>query len=215
MNNYPPQSAIISSAAIEKLIADEDYLLQIRQQMLKFATLQLDDANHAEDAVQEALIGAFKNVRSFGGRAAFKTWIFAILKNKIADIIRQKKRLNETGLLVYPDRDLQPLDEPCNNNLFNGRGFWNHDERPAKWGNPEADMENHFFWRIFDSCLNHLPGHQVRVFMMREFIELDTKEICETVGITETNLHVLLYRARLRLRECLEHHWFLKGAHHV
>lgn len=187
----------------DELITDEPYLQQIRQQMLKFATLQLGDANHAEDAVQEALIGAFKNVSSFGGRAAFKTWIFAILKNKIADFLRQKKRFNETGLLVYPDEDQGTLDK-----LFNNRGFWHKDERPATWGNPEADMEDRHFWRVFDGCLNHLPGHQARVFMMREFIELDSKEICTTVGITETNLNVLLYRARLRLRECLENNWF-------
>ena len=189
------------------LITDEVYLQQVRQQMLKFASLQLGDANQAEDAVQEALIGAFKNVSSFGGRAAFKTWLFAILKNKIADILRQKKRLNETGLMVCPDDDQDILD-----NLFNTNGFWHKDERPATWGNPEEDMEDQHFWRVFDRCLNYLPGHQARVFMMREFIELDSKEICATVGITETNLNVLLYRARLRLRECLENHWFAKGA---
>lgn len=210
MNSNPPASTENNDNTNNALIADDAYLQQVRQQMLKFATLQLGDANHAEDAVQEALIGAFKNVRSFGGRAAFKTWIFAILKNKIADILRQKKRLNETGLLVYPDEDQQTLDD-----LFNAKGFWHKDERPATWGNPEADMEDQHFWRVFDGCLNHLPGHQARVFMMREFIELDSKEICATVGITETNLNVLLYRARLRLRECLENHWFAKGAQHA
>lgn len=74
----------------ESLIADDTYLQQVRQETLRFATLQLGDRIFAEDAVQEALIDAFKNVRSFAGRAAFKTWIFAILKNKIADTIRKK-----------------------------------------------------------------------------------------------------------------------------
>lgn len=210
MNNHPPTSAGKTNANHDELITDEAYLQEIRQQMLKFATLQLGDANHAEDAVQEALIGAFNNVRSFAGRAAFKTWIFAILKNKIADILRKKKRLNETGLFAYAEEDQTIL-----NDLFNPKGFWHKDERPATWGNPEADMEDHHFWRVFDGCLNHLPGHQARVFMMREFIELDSKEICATVGITETNLNVVLYRARLRLRECLENHWFVKGAEHA
>lgn len=210
MNDHSSLPSALPEGGTDTLVNDEKYLQDIRNQMLKFATLQLGDPSHAEDAVQEALIGALKNAGTFGGRAAFKTWIFAILKNKIADIIRQKKRLNETGLLVYPDEDQQFLDE-----LFNKNGFWHKDERPANWGDPEAAMEDQHFWRVFDSCLNHLPGHQARVFMMREFIGLESKEICAIVEITETNLNVLLYRARLRLRECLENHWFLNGGRHA
>lgn len=200
------EQAIDNASDFPDLITDEEYLLPLRQQMLAFATLQLADASQAEDVVQEALMGAFKNARSFAGRAAFKTWIFAILKNKITDILRQKKRLNETGLLVDSDEDQNSLLD-----LFNTNGFWHKEERPAPWGNPEAEMLDRHFWRVFDTCLNHLPGHQARVFMMREFLELDSKEICAAVEITETNLNVMLYRARLRLRECLENHWFTQG----
>jgi len=85
---------VVRSAASESssLLADTGFLESLRRQMLKFATLQLSDANLAEDAVQEALIGALRNARTFAGRAALKTWVFAILKNKIADILRQKQR---------------------------------------------------------------------------------------------------------------------------
>ncbi len=68
-------------------LADPVFLQGLRQQMLRFASSQLSDASLAEDVVQEALIGALKNARSFGGRAALKTWVFAILKNKIADAL--------------------------------------------------------------------------------------------------------------------------------
>lgn len=193
---------------ISELLADADFLQQLRAQMLKFSLMQLSDAGLAEDAVQEAFIGAIKGAQSFGGRSAFKTWVFAILKNKIADILRKRKRLNEASLLLQEHEEEEDFHE-----LFNKIGFWHNDERPSTWGNPESAMQDKHFWRIFETCLDNLPGQQARVFMMREFIELDTQEICSAVSISESNLNVMLHRARLRLRACLEHKWFLGEQH--
>lgn len=187
-------------------LADPQFLDSLRHQMLRFATLQLSDASLAEDAVQEALIGALKNAKSFGGRAALKTWVFAILKNKIADVLRQKQRMVNASSLLHEDEEDEDFSE-----LFDKKGFWQPDERPAAWANPEESLREGQFWRVFEACLENLPGNQARVFMMREFIELDSHEICETVGISVSNLNVMLHRARLRLRECLENHWFVKG----
>jgi RNA polymerase sigma-70 factor (ECF subfamily) len=189
------------------MLADSEFLESLRRQMLKFATLQLSDKDHAEDAVQEALIGALKNVASFGGRAALKTWVFAILKNKIADALRQKQRLIDASNLLHEDED---EDEDLAE-LFDHKGFWQADERPVVWGSPEESMRETQFWRVFETCLDNLPGNQARVFMMREFIEFDSDEVCTTVGITVSNLNVMLHRARLRLRECLENRWFADG----
>ncbi|MDE2428556.1 MAG: RNA polymerase factor sigma-70 [Burkholderiales bacterium] len=188
------------------LLSETEFLESLRCQMHKFATLQLSDSHLAEDAVQEALIGALKNAKSFAGRAALKTWVFAILKNKIADTLRQKQRMAEASSLMHDDEEDEDFSE-----LFDKTGFWQADERPAIWGNPEEAMHEGEFWRVFEACLENLPGHQARVFMMREFIELDSDEICSTVGITVSNLNVMLHRSRIRLRECLENQWFLKG----
>lgn len=83
-----------------KPLFDDEFLEQIRRQMLKFATLQLSDAHLAEDVVQEALVGALKNARSFGGRSSLKSWVFAILKNKIADALRHKHRVIDASSLL-------------------------------------------------------------------------------------------------------------------
>jgi len=193
------------SKAEQSLLADTIFLTDIRRQMLKFATLQLSDASQAEDAVQEALIGAMKNADSFGGRAAFKTWMFAILKNKIADVLRYKQRTVNISSFAHEEDD-EDMSE-----LFDRKGHWQKDERPVAWGNPEASMREQEFWRVFEACLEHLPPKQARVFMMREFVELDAGEICATVELSTSNLHVLLHRARLRLRECIENNWYLQG----
>lgn len=187
------------------VLADPQALQGLRAQMLRFATLQLGDEQLAEDAVQEALIGALKNASAFRGQAALKTWMFAILKNKIADTLRQKKRLGEASALMRERDGEEDLDE-----LFNARGMWEPDERPAAWGNPQESLHQAQFWKVFELCLEGLPGHQARVFMMREYIGLESDEICSTVGISTSNLNVLMYRARLRLRECLENHWYMK-----
>lgn len=201
-----PSGTDTSISANTSLLADTEFLESLRRQMHKFATLQLSDAHLAEDAVQEALIGALKNANSFGGRAALKTWVFGILKNKIADVLRQKQRMVDASSLLHEDEEAEDFSE-----LFDKKGFWQADERPAVWGNPEASLREGQFWLVFEACLENLPGNQARVFMMREFIELDSNEICVTVGITVSNLNVMLHRARLRLRECLENQWFVRG----
>jgi len=189
-------------------LVDREFLDSLRRQMHKFATLQLSDAHLAEDAVQEALMGALKNVQSFGGRAALKTWVFAILRNKIADVLRGKQRVVNASSLLRADQEDEDEDFAA---LFDNKGFWQADERPVAWANPEESMRQSDFWRVFEACLEHLPGQQARVFMMREFIELDSPEVCQAVGITVSNLNVMLHRARLRLRECLENRWFGEG----
>ncbi len=182
------------------------FLIELRKQMLKFTTLQLRNESLAEDAVQEALAGALKNITSFNRSSALKTWVFAILKNKIADVLRKSSRMVEASGLLRDHEDEENLDM-----LFDKKGFWQMEERPAAWSQPMESVKNNQFWRVFEACLSGLPENQARLFMMREFIELESNEICEALEISTSNLHVILYRARLRLRECLENRWFLEG----
>lgn len=187
-------------------LTDPVFLKKLRTQMLRFTTLQLHDESLAEDAVQEALISALKNVDSFNRRSALKTWVFAILKNKIADLLRKNNRMLEASHLLRDGEDEENLDM-----LFDGKGFWQVDEHPVAWSQPMESLKDDHFWRVFETCLSGLPENQARLFMMREFIELESNEICETLNISTSNLHVMLYRARLRLRECLENRWFNEG----
>lgn len=195
-NEFQAQSSLI----------DPVFLKDLRVQMHKFAVLQLRDDSLAEDAVQEALIGALKNASSFGRRAALKTWVFAILKNKVVDILRQRQRTVEVSSMLRNGEDEESLDM-----LFDTKGMWHKEERPGSWSQPAESVKDQHFWRVFETCLSGLPENQARLFMMREYLELESAEICVTLNITTSNLHVMLYRARLRLRECLENRWFLEG----
>jgi RNA polymerase sigma-70 factor (ECF subfamily) len=200
------QGAVDSRPSVASELADADFIRELRAQMLKFATIQLNDTHLAEDAVQEALVGALKNVGSFNRHAALKTWVFAILKNKIADTLRRRNRLVAAEHLQHDGDYGEEIGE-----LFNAKGFWHRDERPHEWSQPAEEIHNEQFWQVFEIFLDDLPNNHSRIFMMREFLEFDSKEVCESAGISVSNLHVMLYRARWRLRECLEKRWFLDG----
>jgi len=69
-------------------------------------------------------------------------------------------------------------------------------------------LQQQDFFKTLEICLEKLPAQTARVFMMREWLELSTEEICKELELSTSNLWVVLYRARLRLRECLELNWF-------
>lgn len=168
--------------------------------MLKFARLQLRAA--AEDAVQEALAAALTNQKSYGNRAQLKTWVFGILKNKIIDIIRERARSPVTASAV------DEIPEDAYDDLFKEDGFWQEDTKPSSWGNPESSFSRQQFWQVFEICLTRLPENTARVFMMREMLGLETDEICKELAISPTNCWVVLHRARMGLRLCLDERWF-------
>lgn len=195
-----------NDARATDILWDDPAIVTIRRDMLRFAQLQLRDAGAAEDMVQEALMAAMSNAKSFAGRAALKTWMFGILRHKIVDHLRASAReICGADLVDATDNDggLQDFDA-----LFDQRGFWNPEDRPATWADPEASLSQKEFWAVFEACLDRLPAHTARVYVMREFLELDTGEICRQLGITTSNCWVILHRARLGLRECLENRWF-------
>ena len=84
-------------------------------------------------------------------------------------------------------------------------------EAPADWGNPEQQTQSRQFFEVLEACADKLPATQGRLFLMREWLELSSEEICKELNLTPTNLYVQLHRARLRLRECLEMNWFQKA----
>lgn len=184
----------------------DKFLERTRADLLRFARLQLGGEDEAEDAVHEAIAGALKNAHSFRGEAALKTWMIAILKNKVADILRQRKRrpINASQMIMGDDCGALP-------DVFDRRGMWRDPSKPSLWEDPEAQIHSSQFLAVFDACLNRLPVQQGRVFMMREIVELEMAEICTELGLTVPNVHVILHRARLGLRACLEINWLQAG----
>jgi RNA polymerase sigma-70 factor (ECF subfamily) len=172
-----------------------------RGYLLRIAQLQLRDRESAEDAVQETLLAALAAQDGFSGRSSLKTWLTGILKHKVVDAIRRRQREPRATASFEEELDLDDFDA-----LFRSNGAW--DAPPADWGDPVAALDRREFFDVVDFCLDKLPPNTGRVFMMREVMELETEEICKELAITANNLWVILYRARVSLRQCLEQNWF-------
>ncbi|MEP6941863.1 MAG: sigma-70 family RNA polymerase sigma factor [Betaproteobacteria bacterium] len=175
-----------------------------RRYLLRVATLQLRDSTLAEDVVQDTLVAAIQGEQGFSGKSSLRTWLTGILKHKVIDAIRQKAR----------SPVLAPIEDECRvddfDALFDESGHW--ENPPADWGNPEAQLSEQQFFEVMQQCLEKLPPNTARVFVMREVMELETDEICMQLTITSNNLWVILHRARLALRQCLEQNWFAANA---
>jgi RNA polymerase sigma-70 factor (TIGR02943 family) len=170
----------------------------LRPQLLRYARSQLRNDTWAEDAVSETLLAALERPQAFAGQSQVKTWLVGILKHKVIDQLRRHTR----ECTILSDDDETDVDEL----LFKADGHWR--EAPQEWGSPEQTLGQRQFFEVLELCVERLPPTQGRVFMMREWLELGTDEICKELTITSTNLWVLLHRARLRLRDCLQQGWF-------
>jgi RNA polymerase sigma-70 factor (ECF subfamily) len=175
-----------------------------RAYLLRVAALQLRDKDLAEDVVQDTLLAALQGAPGFSGRSSLKTWLTGILKHKIVDVIRRKSR-EPAFAPLEEESQLEDFDA-----LFDNSGHW--ENPPADWGDPETHVSRQQFFDIVQFCLEKLPPNTARVFMMREVMELTSDEICKELTITSTNLWVILYRARMALRQCLEQNWFAPPA---
>ena len=178
----------------------EDQLAEHRSYLMRFARLQLRNEAWAEDAVSETLLAALSKPQSFGNRSQLKTWLVGILKHKIIDILRQRRR--EVSLA----EDNGDGGEELEALMFKADGHFA--SKPADWGNPEQELNSRQFFAVLEACAEKLPAAMGRVFLMREWLDLPSEEICKELQLTPTNLYVQLHRARLRLRECLEINWF-------
>ena len=175
-------------------------LVGLRSYLLKFARLQLRNEAWAEDAVSETVLAALAKPQSFSQRSQLKTWLVGILKHKIIDALRLHGR--EVSSSPSDDGEGDLLDTLS----FKPDGHFV--QTPADWGNPERELGSRQFFEVLEACADKLPATQGRLFLMREWLELSSEDICKELALTPTNLYVQLHRARLRLRECLELNWF-------
>ncbi len=167
--------------------------------LFRYAMLRLRDRSAAEDLVQETFLAALKSGGSFSGGSSEATWLVGILKHKIADHFRHQAL--EAPLA---NADLREQPDPS---VFDLSGHWT--SGPTSWGGNPADLyREEKFLEQFRNCLSGLSPNHANAFTLREIEGADTGEICKVLNVTETNLWVILHRARMHLRRCLETHWF-------
>jgi RNA polymerase sigma-70 factor, ECF subfamily len=177
-----------------------------RVYLLRFALAKLRDRELAEDAVQETLLAALSSAESYAGQASLRTWLTGILKFKIIDCQRRLSS-DRARYAQASDEDIEKLaDTEWFEPFFDHTGHWR--TRFGEWALPDAALEQKELFETFERCMEKLPPAAARIFFRREILGEETEEICKAEGISPANCWVILHRARVSLRECLQHNWF-------
>lgn len=179
----------------------ENWINEYGDMLYRFALQRVSNTDAAKDLVQETFLAAWRNKESFKGEASEKNWLFAILKNKIIDHYRKAvNRLTDNISESGENEDAFYFDE---------EGHWTSEAFPRDWAiEPSGKIEAKEFYSVLEKCKGKLKEIQNMVFSMKYMDEMESEEICKTLNITASNYWVLLHRAKVQLRACLEKNWF-------
>jgi len=184
---------------VNTLTDPETWVSQHGDAMYRYALMRLKNPTVAEDLVQETFLAALKARHNFAGKSSEKTWLIGILKHKIIDHFRKSKR---EVLVEDINTEADHQDE-----FFDENGHWN--TRIGVWNRPNEALEQKEFWEIFSSCISDLPEHLADLYILREINGMQSDEVCKVLNISTTNnMWVMMSRARMRIRRCLEARWF-------
>jgi|TARA_B110000908_G_scaffold171558_1_gene234752 RNA polymerase sigma-70 factor (ECF subfamily) len=166
--------------------------------LYNYSISRVNNSDLAKDLVQDTFFAGLKSAKNFQGKASERTWLVSILKRKIIDYYRKinsKKGQAEVRMSFYEDGE--------------NEGSWLEERVPQSWDNAsEKKIENEELRNQLELCINKLPEKYAMVFRMKTVQEFETEEICKELGITSSNLWVIIHRARTQLRKCMEDNWF-------
>jgi len=198
-----PESDAASSGSPPAL-DPERWLEEYGDGLFGFALVRVRDQGVAEELVQETFLAALQSRDKFAGRSTERAWLFGILRNKLADHYRRQSREISLADLDSPVPEEEGFFQPSGP----GKDGWTHRLAPKPWLAPDESLVNQEFQGVLDDCLSRLPEKTAQAFLQREVDEVPSEEICKVLHISPNNLWVLLHRARMALRRCLEVHWF-------
>ena len=169
------------------------------RELYRYAVQRLRNEHDAEDVVQETFLTAWRTRKNFRGDLSERNWLYMILKSRIIDLVRKRQTKQKTFVET----------EDAGEDMFTEGGGWKKDSAPTPWPTDALDhAEKLEFQEIFSMCLDGLNERQRLVFISKEVTGNESDEVCQEFDITTSNLWVILHRARLHLRGCLEEHWF-------
>ena len=194
-----PQSMTNQNSNSSVDINPADWVHQHGDYLYNYAYSRVQSKENAEDLVQETFISAIKAIKSFRGDSSEITWLIAILKRKVIDFYRKAGRNQETSFSQFG----KPFHAGGDS-----QGEWIMDRAPKNWDIKHSDpMRQSEFRFIMEMCLAGLPDKWKSVFVLKVMEEIKSDDVCKEVGCTPSNLWVILHRARLKLRECIENRW--------
>ena len=172
--------------------------------LYSYAVARLDDEDQAKDLVQETFLAALERTGQFRGNSSERTWLTAILKHKIIDVYRKRN----SGL-ANPGSLQQVVDSEPEKEFFEAdNGHWKDAYAPQALGVENEDpLANKELTGILQRCLKKLPALWFSVFTMKHMDEAATEMICDQLKLTPGNFWVIIHRAKLNLRACIQKAW--------
>ncbi len=175
--------------------------------LFNYAIVRVNDQEKAEDLVQETFLAGLKAKDNFQGKSSERTWLISILKRKVIDTYRKRYASKETSMGEYEqdisDGDFYRDEDPFKGHWLEGKGPHSHSLMP------EGELEKEELMKIIQLCISHLPPNLASAFVMKMIDEAESDEVCKELGITPSNLWVMLHRARLKMRQCIENKWLI------
>lgn len=205
-----PLSSAQSASEPAAALQPDRWLEEYGDALFGLAVARVRDHATAEDLVQETFLAALRSSRNFAGRSTERAWLFGILRNKMSDYFRQRGR--EIALAGLDSPLPEEASAFCDRGW--GRDGWARLLAPRPWEKPDESLVNKEFWSVLRRCLSRMPEQTAQVFLSREMDGLSSEEICRSLDVSANNLWVMLHRARLGLRRCLEVHWFRASHKH-
>lgn len=170
--------------------------------LYSFAYYRVNNKELAEDLVQDTFTAALKSLHNFQGKSSERTWLVTILRNKVIDYYRKKSTKNEVNV----------VDGEVYDYFFDNEGkkdSWKQESRPQNWSNfTENVIEQNEFRGVFNKCLEKLPEKYSIIFSLKNIEGVSSEEICKDLNLSKSNYWVIMHRAKLMLRDCLETNWF-------
>lgn len=181
----------------DEKLSPKNWVSDYGDMLYGFAYIRVNDSETAKDLVQETFFSALRSADRFRGEISERNWLYTILKNKIIDHYRKNKREVKIEDNEEDDRD-----------FFDEKGMWKNEALPKQWhSNPDIAYRNEEFFEVLQKCINKLNKIHSSVFNMKYLDEIDTEEICKEMEITKSNYWVMIHRAKLKIRRCLEKLW--------
>ena len=192
----------------EYTLEPEKWIERYADALFAYTFSRINRQDVAEDLVQDTFFSALKAKDTFQFNSSEKTWLIAILKRKIIDYYRKKSTQNELNVFDKDSKD------GFMNHFFETESrtdHWTDAHAPQAWGKDfETKVESDEFYDILKGCLGKLPEKWAAVFTLKNMEDLDSEEICKELQIAPSNYWVIMHRAKLQLRECMDLNWFGK-----
>ncbi|WP_026708020.1 sigma-70 family RNA polymerase sigma factor [Flavobacterium frigidarium] len=180
----------------------ENWVSQFSDELFSWAFYKTSSKETAEDLVQETFLSAYRKLATFEGKSQPKTWLFAILNNKIVDHYRLSARTIKQQFSITEDSGFQ-----LSNDIFTEDGCWRNDQVNPLWNQDEELLDNADFNLILQQCMEELPSKWKLAITSKYLTDKNTDQICQDLEMTTSNYWQVTHRAKLLMRKCLETKW--------